>query len=118
MKKLLMILTIVSLVGAAAAAQATLTIYADDTRTPLLRDIGVEFTAATRSLRARQSLSATSLVHTPGNAPRHSAYASGATWLSGWCFPRTNTRSSRARTASQNQETFAHQLEQGPPRHI
>jgi len=47
MKKLLMILTIVSLVGAAAAAQATLTIYADDTRTPLLRNIGVEFTAAT-----------------------------------------------------------------------
>jgi len=47
MKKLLALLVLVSLVGVVAVAQATLTIYADDTRTPLLRTIGEQFTAAT-----------------------------------------------------------------------
>jgi len=47
MRKTLLAIMLVSLFGVVAAAQTTLTIYADDTRTPILQAIGADFTAAT-----------------------------------------------------------------------
>lgn len=47
MKRALVVLSMVLLFGATVFAQATLTIYADDTRTPLMRQVGAAYTAAT-----------------------------------------------------------------------
>ncbi len=47
MKKLLMLVLIIALAAVVGAAQTKLTIFADDTRTPLLRDLGAQFTADT-----------------------------------------------------------------------
>ena len=47
MKRTLTLMLLLALFGLVAAGQATLTIYADDTRTPILQAIGADFTAAT-----------------------------------------------------------------------
>ncbi len=47
MRKLLALILLVALMGTVAAAQVKITIFADDTRTPLMRELGAQYTADT-----------------------------------------------------------------------